>query len=531
MKIRHYVYLGSTCGDFKFLQSLLEASPILLERYHDYLNEYSLSNGVKIHISQSLGFNLKFNKNMVENKNSLLPIKNVKCDWLVISSAQYAMRYDINEVSKMLEQTNSDIIKLKVAQSPTSFKEKACFTSNGEISGFYRQYSNVNLECVLASQDPHQLYIRGDCLKKFIVDDHLDIRYDTIAKAIEKNSLNCSSLMVSGGGADLFTKKGVYELYRNHLIKNCNSLISKTKHISDSAIIIGDVYIGKNVTIKNNVVVAGPTILGDNCTIGQNSIIQSALISSNESVDSNMEIKHNIYCTSDYYVSHHEEKIDYFQNSENNFSPYRHYENDLYSNFLKRWCDILISLSVLLLFTPVILLLSVAIKISSPGPVFFGHQRQGRHGKPFKCWKFRTMMIGADDLQQALRGVNEVDGPQFKMDNDPRIFTLGNFLRETCLDEIPQFYNVLLGEMALVGPRPSPEVENASSPPWRDARLSVRPGITGLWQVMRTRAVSQDFQEWLKYDTDYIKDIRLHKDIWICWATIKQIAKRTIQQF
>ena len=112
--------------------------------------------------------------------------------------------------------------------------------------------------------------------------------------------------------------------------------------------------------------------------------------------------------------------------------------------------------------------------------------------------------------------VNQVDGPQFKIDNDPRITGLGQFLRDTCIDELPQFFNVLAGQMSVVGPRPSPENENESCPAWRDARLSVRPGITGLWQLYRTRQEGQDFQEWVYYDTQYVRNVSFRLDLSIC---------------
>jgi lipopolysaccharide/colanic/teichoic acid biosynthesis glycosyltransferase len=173
----------------------------------------------------------------------------------------------------------------------------------------------------------------------------------------------------------------------------------------------------------------------------------------------------------------------------------------------------------------------VAIKLSSPGPVFFKDKRQGLHGKFFNCLKFRTMIAGADKIQDKLRVVSQVDGPQFKIQDDPRLSTVGRFLRDTYIDEIPQFINVLLGQMSVVGPRPSPESENTLCPSWRDARLSVRPGITGLWQVCRTRRLMQDFQEWIHYDTEYVKNLSLRMDLWICRQTVKKLVGDFIHQF
>jgi lipopolysaccharide/colanic/teichoic acid biosynthesis glycosyltransferase len=141
------------------------------------------------------------------------------------------------------------------------------------------------------------------------------------------------------------------------------------------------------------------------------------------------------------------------------------------------------------------------------------------------------MVVGADKIQDRMRVLNQVDGPQFRMEYDPRVSVVGRFLRNTYIDEIPQFFNVLLGQMSVVGPRPSPESENTLCPSWHDARLSVRPGITGLWQVCRTRQPMRDFQEWIYYDTRYVKNLSLKMDLWIFRQTIKKTLESFIDQF
>jgi lipopolysaccharide/colanic/teichoic acid biosynthesis glycosyltransferase len=141
------------------------------------------------------------------------------------------------------------------------------------------------------------------------------------------------------------------------------------------------------------------------------------------------------------------------------------------------------------------------------------------------------MITGADKIQEKLRIASQVDGPQFKMEDDPRISLVGRFLRETYIDEIPQFFNVLLGQMSVVGPRPSPESENTLCPFWRDARLSVRPGITGLWQVYRTRQPMKDFQEWIHYDVEYVRNLSLITDLHVCWKTTKKMLGSFVNQF
>jgi lipopolysaccharide/colanic/teichoic acid biosynthesis glycosyltransferase len=145
--------------------------------------------------------------------------------------------------------------------------------------------------------------------------------------------------------------------------------------------------------------------------------------------------------------------------------------------------------------------------------------------------KFRTMIVGADKMQEKIRRLNQVDGPQFRIEDDPRISVIGKYLRDTYLDEVPQFINVLFGQMSIVGPRPSPESENTLCPSWRDARLSVRPGVTGLWQIYRTRQPMQDFQEWIYYDIQYVKNLSVLMDLNVCWLTAIKMFENLIRYF
>src|SRR5690606_37334355 len=156
-------------------------------------------------------------------------------------------------------------------------------------------------------------------------------------------------------------------------------------------------------------------------------------------------------------------------------------------------------------------------------PVFFAHRRQTIRGREFPCFKFRTMCRDAERMKAALAAVNACDGPQFFMQEDPRLLRVGRFLRRYQLDEPPQFWNVLLGHMSVVGPRPSPDGENQFCPAWREARLSVRPGVTGLWQIRRTREPLTDFQEWIRYDLEYVMQQSLRLDLWVIRQTVLSI--------
>ncbi len=169
----------------------------------------------------------------------------------------------------------------------------------------------------------------------------------------------------------------------------------------------------------------------------------------------------------------------------------------------KRTIDLLLGSLTLFLATPFLLLAAVAIKATSDGPVFFRQQRSGLGGRPFTIFKLRTMTLGAEREQRALSSENEQDGPAFKMRNDPRVTTVGKFLRKSCIDELPQLINVLRGEMSIVGPRPLPLKEADSCQDWEKRRMDVTPGLTCSWQVRGGLNVS--FSEWMRMDIRYIR--------------------------
>lgn len=190
------------------------------------------------------------------------------------------------------------------------------------------------------------------------------------------------------------------------------------------------------------------------------------------------------------------------------------------SSSLKRGFDIVFALLALALTLPLFPLIMLAIFLEDRRPFFFAHQRESIQARQFGCIKFRTMYRDAERMKAELQAANQADGPQFFIENDPRITRVGKVLRHLQLDEIPQFFNVLLGHMSVVGPRPSPYSENQYCPGWREARLSVRPGVTGLWQIRRTRADGADFQEWIRYDIEYVEKATFRLDLYIIWKTI-----------
>jgi lipopolysaccharide/colanic/teichoic acid biosynthesis glycosyltransferase len=192
----------------------------------------------------------------------------------------------------------------------------------------------------------------------------------------------------------------------------------------------------------------------------------------------------------------------------------------------KRLIDILFSGFGLLLLFPFFLLLGLLIKISSPGPIFYMWNVIGRGGRPLRSYKFRTMVVDADNFKEELLEKNEMKGPVFKIKNDPRIIPVGSFLRKYSIDELPQLWSVFKGEMSLVGPRPAGPQEWERYEPWQRRKLSVTPGITCLWQVYGRNKIN-DFDEWVKLDLEYIDHWSLWMDFKILLLTIMAVLRGT----
>ena len=189
---------------------------------------------------------------------------------------------------------------------------------------------------------------------------------------------------------------------------------------------------------------------------------------------------------------------------------------------LKRALDIAGSAALLMLLAPLLALIAIAVKLTSAGPILFRQVRSGAHGRPFVMFKFRSMCNGAEALLAQLAGANEMSGPVFKMRNDPRLTPLGRFLRRTSFDELPQLWNVLKGEMSLVGPRPPVPAEVVRYEPWQRRRLSMKPGLTCLWQVSGRSEIA-DFENWMKLDLEYIDRWSLALDMRILAKTLPAV--------
>lgn len=187
----------------------------------------------------------------------------------------------------------------------------------------------------------------------------------------------------------------------------------------------------------------------------------------------------------------------------------------------KRLLDIIGALAALAIAAPIMIGTAIAIKLDSPGPVFFTHYRLGRHGRPFRFCKFRSMTASAPDVRDSLNELNEATGPVFKIRRDPRITRVGRIIRRYSIDELPQLFHVLGGTMSLVGPRPPIPAEVERYEPWQTERLAVKPGLTCIWQVSGRSDIG--FDDWVRLDIQYVRTRNLWLDIKLLLLTIPAV--------
>jgi lipopolysaccharide/colanic/teichoic acid biosynthesis glycosyltransferase len=484
----------------------------------------------------------------LNNTKSIIPRINRECKnsgHFAVSNGRFITNIEKEFLKEILNTFKEDILTIDVTPELLPYRERIRFNSKSDVVAFRRYSSNSVIPSPLPRDWPCHVFIKTEILDKILF---LPSNFSDFINICNKRSLQIRSLNVGGSMLDLEDESQMLQFLINpEILKEYkhsnNGHTSNQNHIFHSGQsqtetrVFGEVLLGSNVHIDNGAIIIGPAIICNNVKIFSKSIIKGSIICPDISLPDGCRVINNIIkspgqlaqlCPS---IATRGTCIETRAASPESQDPsFRIWPKFSYPGFLKRTVDILISSIVLITFLPLLPLISIMIKINSPGPVFFKDKRQGRYGKEFNCIKFRTMIVGAEQMQEKLRLMNQVDGPQFKVANDPRVTKFGKFLRDTYIDEIPQFFNVLLGQMSIVGPRPSPRKENSLCPIWRDARLSVRPGITGLWQVYGTRAPGQDFQEWIYYDIEYVRNLSVLLDISICFKTAKKIIHKILQQ-
>lgn len=300
-------------------------------------------------------------------------------------------------------------------------------------------------------------------------------------------------------------------------------VIAASAVVDATAQLVGTVSVQDDALVEAGARVIGPTVIGRGARVGAGAVIAQCLIAPGARVAPDSTHRHSVLAGStsvgaDFDGGDEAITIDHLP-VESGVAV-----NGSWYPRLKAIVEPCIATLAVLLLSPLLLLIALIIKLESRGPVFYGDVRETLGGRTFRCWKFRTMIVGAHAKQREMLTTNQVDGPQFKIDHDPRITRLGGWLRRLSLDELPQFFNVIVGEMSLIGPRPSPFRENQICIPWREARLSVRPGISGLWQVCRAERNSGDFHQWIHYDLLYVRNMSFLVDLRLTIATCVTLA-------
>ncbi len=298
-----------------------------------------------------------------------------------------------------------------------------------------------------------------------------------------------------------------------------DSMISLKAAIHPTARLVGPVVVRDGATIGAGALVVGPATISDRASVGVGAIVAQCLVLPDATVADGVTVRHRVVNGDSLHAAA-------LAGQRRHTAPHLLAAPEIARRALPTYVSIkalgepVLAFVALVLLSPVLFVLAMIVKFTSTGPVFYGDSREGKDAKPFKCWKFRSMLTNADDLQRALAAQQKMDGPQFKMENDPRVTKIGSILRKLNVDELPQLWNVVRGEMSFVGPRPSPFRENQICVPWRNGRLSVRPGITGLWQVCRKDRETGDFHQWIHYDLLYVRNISFRLDALILAATI-----------
>ncbi|MBI4001810.1 MAG: sugar transferase [Nitrospira defluvii] len=327
-------------------------------------------------------------------------------------------------------------------------------------------------------------------------------------------------------------------------------VIGENSDISPRSFLLGPLVIGPNCVVEDYVHLIGPAVIGPTSHLEKGSLVRESVLRSGTRVQGNARVEYSVVAGDETVPEGMRLRSTFWSTAKpamyeshgpsNQAAPNKLLQRARRSQrssgkaqrgsgqrsmygLIKSVVDIAAAAVGMVLVGPLLLLIALAIKLDSPGPVFFSQKRCGKNGKEFWMHKFRTMVPDAEQRQKDLQAHNTVDGPMFKLEEDPRITRMGKILRKTSLDELPQLLNVLRGEMSLVGPRPLAYDEMKFCPTWRDVRLSVHPGLTGLWQVKARNR--NRFSEWIRYDLEYVRKHSLLLDLYILIRTARVLLK------
>jgi lipopolysaccharide/colanic/teichoic acid biosynthesis glycosyltransferase len=413
-------------------------------------------------------------------------------------------------------------------------KERVSFDVSGQVRAIQRHYEEATwpfIAGVAVSMVPCASVIVSELDPPSSL---LAMRLALIARGVP----GCD-LEIAGGAVNLADERGLLSANERLLIAEllrerenepvrAPRLVGGGQSIAVSVRMMGPVAVHADAVVEMGASIFGPAVIGAGARIGAGAVIAHAVVGPDCVVPEGATIRDRAWFVSAGAADPGEppkmsfgDRLARLSLDTPQVAPVVQRQSSAGSYFaLKRALDVSVALIGLTLISPILLGVAVAVLLESKGPIFFGDKREGLGGRAFKCWKFRTMYTGAELAQHALTQQDQTDGPHFKMDRDPRVTRVGRLLRALNIDEVPQLFNVLVGEMSLVGPRPSPFRENQICVPWRAARLSVRPGISGFWQVCRHNRAAGDFHQWIEYDLLYVQYLSLKLDLKIIAATL-----------
>ena len=309
-------------------------------------------------------------------------------------------------------------------------------------------------------------------------------------------------------------------------------IIGRGARVHPSARLLGRIACGEGAEIEAGALIIGPALIGDRARVERGAVVAQCLVTPDAVVGTGNSIRHRVVTPAPATEQHDGGSFGTRPPPQRRHVhvevPQTPAAAAVPSTYLRVKAAVEPALAVLMLLmlSPLFLVVMPLIALTSSGPVFYGDLREGKGGRVFRCWKFRSMRTNANDMQRELATVQQMDGPQFKMAHDPRVTSVGRWLRRLNLDEVPQLWNIARGEMSFVGPRPSPFRENQICVPWRHARLSVRPGLTGMWQVCRHDRANGDFHQWIQYDLLYVRHVSFAVDVRIFAATLLTLGGR-----
>jgi lipopolysaccharide/colanic/teichoic acid biosynthesis glycosyltransferase len=412
-------------------------------------------------------------------------------------------------------------------------KERVGFDSSGQVRRIHRHYVPVTwpfLTGVAATLLPVGAGVLADGL---IPPSLAAFRQLLVAQGVPNRDVP-----LQGEAFDLHEETGLLAA-NEHCIRRAFSdadsapgspiCVGDGHRVHDAARIAGPVIVQAGARIAENALIVGPAVIGRGASIGAGAVVAQAIIGSDCTVPEGQVIRNRVWhdavveADGDYAPAPYARRVRgpaEMDAVDEVALPNSHANLGAVERFCKRALDVTVATVSLVVFSPVMALAATAVWLENRRPIFYGDEREGLGGRVFRCWKFRTMRVGAHAAQTDLKTLDKMDGPHFKLDHDPRVTRVGRVLRALNLDELPQLFNVVTGEMSLVGPRPSPFRENQVCVPWREARLSVQPGITGFWQVCRHDRARGDFHQWIEYDLLYVQHISFWLDLKIIASTL-----------